>query len=138
VAWLAIVVAGASGNAINVLVQRPEHLSVGASTAVFAALGLLASVSFFFGAMHRETWARRWSPLVGGLWLLTWLGTGDARTDIVAHLTGFVAGLLLGGAAGWLAPTAGRDRPVQWAAGAATLLLIVAGWGAAFRQQLFG
>jgi membrane associated rhomboid family serine protease len=127
-AWLAIVAAGACGNGMNALVQRSEHLSVGASTAVFSALGLLSACSFFGGRLHRDTWARRWAPIVGGFWVLTWLGTGDAQTDIVAHLTGFAAGLLLGAALS-RAPRLGKNSPaVQWAAGFIVIGAIGVSW----------
>ena len=42
VAWLTILLAGAAGNVLNTLLLESTHRSIGASTAVFAALGLLA------------------------------------------------------------------------------------------------
>jgi membrane associated rhomboid family serine protease len=133
VTWLAILIAGALGNGMNTLVQPPGHLAIGASTAVFAALGLLAAFYFFFGRLNRATWARRWAPLVGGLWVLTWLGTGDASTDIVAHLTGFVAGLLLGSLMGRVPKPARHDVVVQLTTGFMALCGIVGTWILAVR-----
>jgi membrane associated rhomboid family serine protease len=52
-AWFGMVFAGALGNALNAFVQAPSHASVGASTAVFATLGILAAYS----------WTRRWTRL---------------------------------------------------------------------------
>jgi len=130
-AWSAILVAGASGNGINALVQRPEHLSIGASTAVFAALGLLATSSFFVGHLARDRWARRWAPIVGGIWVLAWIGTGDAQTDIVAHLTGFLAGLLLGAALNLLHGLRENGPGIQWAAGLLAIGGIVSAWACA-------
>lgn len=131
VAWLAILLAGAIGNWLNSLVQRPEHLSVGASTVVFAALGLLATYYSVPGRLHRETWARRWAPIVGGLWVLAWLGTGDARTDIVAHLTGFIAGLLMGILIGRAPAPRQRDRALQWLAGLIAIGVVLGAWRSA-------
>lgn len=128
VAWLAILLAGASGNWLNALVQQPEHLSVGASTAVFAALGLLATYFSVPGRLNRETWARRWAPIVGGLWVLTWLGTGDARTDVVAHLTGFIAGLLMGILLGRVPAPKHRDPALQWLAGLIGMGVVLGAW----------
>lgn len=128
-AWLAILVAGACGNGINVLIQRPEHMSIGTSTAVFAALGLLAACSFIFGRIYRDTWARRWAPIVGGLWVLAWLGTGDAQTDVVAHLTGFIAGLILGTLLGWSSRLRRGGPVMQWAAGLIVFLGVAGCWG---------
>lgn len=131
IAWLAILLAGASGNWMNSVVQRPEHLSVGASTAVFAALGLLATYFSVPGRLNQDTWARRWAPIVGGLWLLAWLGTGDARTDIVAHLTGFIAGFLLGILLGRIPGPGPRDGALQWLTGLIALGGVIGAWSLA-------
>jgi len=133
VTWLAILIAGALGNGMNALVQPPTHLAIGASTAVFAALGLLAAFYFFFGHLNRKTWAHRWAPLVGGLWVLTWLGTGDENTDIVAHLTGFLAGLLLGSLMGKIPKPKKDDAAVQVTTGLMALGVIAWAWGLAVR-----
>ena len=130
VAWLAILLAGAGGNYMNSLLQGPEHLSLGASTAVFATLGLLATYFSVPGRLNRETWARRWAPIVGGLWVLSWLGTGDARTDIVAHLTGFIAGCLLGIALARI-PRPTHDGALQWLTGLITVGVVTAAWALA-------
>jgi membrane associated rhomboid family serine protease len=132
VAWLAILVGGALGNALNALVQAPSHASIGASTAVFAALGLVVMHAFRYRHALPATPLRRWSPLVGGVLLLAWTGTGGERTDVVAHLTGFLAGLALGapvnGApAAWL-----RRRELQAGAGALAVALVVLCWARAF------
>ena len=95
-AWALIIAGGALGNVINVLVQRASHLSIGASTAVFSALGLLGAYLWTARRMLPHSWATRASPVVGAVILLGWLGTGDENTDIVAHLTGFVAGFVPG------------------------------------------
>lgn len=92
-AWSLIVAAGATGNVVNVLLQHGSHRAVGASTAVFAALGLLTAYTFMHRRDRRFQLAYRVAPLISGAVLLAYLGTGDARTDIVAHLTGFAAGL---------------------------------------------
>ena len=39
-----------------------------------------------------RSWSTRWGPVVGGLALLMFTGTGDENTDIGAHLMGFVCG----------------------------------------------
>ena len=42
-AWFSILVAGAFGNAMNAWIQPAQHSAVGASTALFAALGMLSA-----------------------------------------------------------------------------------------------
>ncbi len=39
---------------------------------------------------------KAWLPLGAGLALLSMLGSGGERTDLMAHLFGFMTGLILG------------------------------------------
>ena len=96
VAWLAILFAAASGNALNTLLLESTHRSIGASTAVFAALGITAGFVWRAKLMSQERWSYRIGPIVGGLALLMYTGTGDENTDIGAHLMGFVCGFAAG------------------------------------------
>jgi rhomboid protease GluP len=133
-AWALVLLGGMAGNMMNVAVQRPTHLSLGASTAVFAALGLLAAYIWTARRMLRHNWASRLSPVVGGVILLAWLGTGTERTDIVAHLTGFIAGFALGALLGRLPKRPGKNSQYQWVAAGAALLLIVFAWALALQS----
>ena len=92
VAWLAVVVSAALGNAANTLLLESTHRSIGASTAVFATLGLLAGYVWRGQFMAQDRWSTRFGPVIGGLALLMFTGTGDENTDIGAHLLGFVCG----------------------------------------------
>ncbi len=96
IAWLSIVVAGALGNLLNVLLLDATHRSIGASTAVFAALGLISGFVWRAKLMKQDRWAWRLGPIVGGIALLAYTGTGDANTDVGAHLAGFICGFLGG------------------------------------------
>lgn len=93
VGWLLIVLSGAQGNLIAALWYQDHHLAVGASTAVFAAVGICASTSFWWRRNHPKHRIRAWIPLAAGLALVAWLGTAP-HSDIVAHMTRFVSGLL--------------------------------------------
>jgi membrane associated rhomboid family serine protease len=131
-AWLLILAGGTAGNLMNVVVQRPTHTAIGASTAVFAALGLLAAYLWSGRRLIHNTWARRWAPVVGGIVMLAWFGTGGERTDIVAHLMGFLAGFGIGAVLGrTLAPGEPGHR-VQWLLGGFSLLCVALAWGLAF------
>ena len=128
VAWLAIVVAGALGNYINALVQPPIHSSIGASTGVFAALGLLVAHALRPRNSTPEKPLKRWSPLIGGVILLGFIGVGGERTDVAAHLTGFLAGLLIGWA-GCRLPSRWLANPrTQAMAGVVAVTILVAAW----------
>lgn len=91
-----IVFGGALGNLLNAWIQNPDHLSIGASTSVFAAVGLLAAYSWSL----RGKRLNRWVPLGAGVALLAFIGLGGERTDILAHVTGLGAGALFGFAFG--------------------------------------
>jgi membrane associated rhomboid family serine protease len=129
VAFGAGTLAAATANLVNASFQPAEHVSAGASTAVFSLLGLLAAYAWRRRADQGERWAYRWAPLVAGVCLLGFTGAGGERTDVLAHLTGFVTGA----AAGFL--LARRRRPagalVQWVAGLGTLVAIAAAWSVA-------
>ena len=93
VGWLAVLLAASGGNVLNAWVQSPAHRSIGASTAVFAALGLLVTYTWRRGYLRDTPWRARIAPIVAGLGLLAFTGTAGANTDLGAHLFGFIAGL---------------------------------------------
>lgn len=94
--WLLLLLSGAFGNLCNILVQQQPHLSVGFSTSVFAAIGLLTGLKLARAARH--SLKALLLPLGAGAGLLTFLGSEGAQTDLGAHLFGFVSGM----ACGWL------------------------------------
>jgi len=131
VAWLAIVVAAACGNAANTLLLESTHRSIGASTAVFAALGLVAGYVWRGQLLGGDRWTSRYGPIVGGLALLMYTGTGGENTDIGAHLLGFVCGFATGMLLTILGPIP-VDRRSQMVAGAIALALVATSWVVAF------
>jgi rhomboid protease GluP len=127
VAWLAIVLAAGTGNAINTLLLESTHRSIGASTAVFAALGVVAGYVWYGKLMAQDRWSNRFGPIVGGLALLMYTGTGGPNTDIGAHLLGFVCGFF----AGLILIRIGdipKEPKIQMRAGAAALGIILTSW----------
>lgn len=132
VAWLAIVVGGGLGNLLNAALRDPTHISIGASTAVFAALGVLVALALRpSGNPRSSTTMRRWSPLVAGILLFATLGLEGERTDVLAHATGFAAGLAMGGLCSVLPPRLLASERVQFFAAAGTLILVAGAWIAA-------
>ena len=127
VAWLAIVVAGAMGNAANTLLLESTHRSIGASTAVFAALGLVAGFVWRGQLMSQDRWSYRYGPIVGGLALLMFTGTGGPDTDIGAHLLGFVCGFGTGMLLTMLGPVP-TDSRRQAVAGGIALAIVASAW----------
>ncbi|MDH3532162.1 MAG: rhomboid family intramembrane serine protease [Gammaproteobacteria bacterium] len=127
VAWLAILLAGVSGNLLNALLLEATHRSIGASTAVFAALGLVAGFVWRGKLMAQDRWPYRVGPIVGGFALLMYTGTGGPNTDVGAHLMGFLSGLVAGTL---LAPWRTRLLEPRWQiyAGTLAVLLVCLAW----------
>jgi len=95
VAWLLVVISAAVGNYFNALFYQTAHNAVGASTAVFAAVGLLGALGIKDYYKHREIKKRFFIPVIGALGLFAMLGT-NPESDVMAHFFGFISGLGIG------------------------------------------
>lgn len=133
-AWSLLLASGTLGNFVNAWVQSPAHRSVGASTAVFGAVGILAAISTLH---YRYNLRRRWFvPVAAGLALLALLGTEGKNTDLGAHLFGFGSGVLFGMAAEYLVAKFGRPGALlNFLLALLSVALVVAAWWVAI---LFG
>src|SRR5512138_1801317 len=126
--WL-LLLAGAGGNAATAAVHGGNHVSVGTSTAIFGAVGILAALRIIAGragAGGRKSWV----VIAASLALLALLGTGP-HADLLAHLFGF----LLGGGLGLITALTVRripPAPVQWLLTAAAGAAVVGAWLLAF------
>lgn len=98
--WLLLLAASIGGNILAAAAHfHVAYQSIGASTAVFAGIGLLtgnATREAVRNAGGFQSFKPVFAPLAAGLVLLGLLGAGDVRTDVIAHATGFFCGLLLG------------------------------------------
>lgn len=134
--WLLMLGSGVAGNFAVAWMVSSGHVSLGASTASFGAIGILVahqSIQTFRQRRDwRSIWGRVWLPLGSGLALLALLGTGP-ESDLAAHLLGFIAGLVLAtpfsilgvrGFPGW------SQRLLELAC----LLTVLSAWAAALRQ----
>jgi rhomboid protease GluP len=141
-AWFLVVIGAGSANWVEAHFGPPGYRAVGASTAVFAALGLLSAYSWSVRLRFSQRWASRWGPLVAGVILLGWTGTGGGEAtgpqgtggteiDIVAHALGFTVGLLLGAVAAWPPVVRALERLPQWLMGLAALAPIAVSWALA-------
>jgi membrane associated rhomboid family serine protease len=104
--WTLILTAGTLGNLVTSALTYPQPFnSIGASTAVFAALGILSGVGIAETLRERAhlPWLRILAPVFAGIILLGWLGGGSTpQTDVLGHVFGFGSGLAAGAAVGAL------------------------------------
>ena len=133
-AWLAILIGGAIGNAVVALLAPVDHAAIGASTAVFAALGLLAALAWGRQAI---LWRglRRWRPIAAAIMLLALLGVGGEHTDVGAHVAGLLTGCIGGAALYFARLHLPQGRNAQFAYGGAALALFAGSWLAAFASM---
>ena len=127
-----VLVAGASGNLVNALVHGSAHVSVGGSTSVFGAVGILGGSALARRGREKLINRRAWLPLAATLALLAMLGTGGEHVDVLAHLFGFVFGAALGTLYGFVT-TRPPGRFLQWACGAAAVAVLIFCWSLALR-----
>ncbi len=119
-----VLAAGAIGNGLNAVANGHGHESIGASTAVFGAIGILAGMALARRNRSGLRGARLLLPVGAGLGLLGMLGTGGPRVDVFAHLYGLLAGGVLGIAV-WLG-VHGRPRPtIQFGLGLASIATVL-------------
>jgi membrane associated rhomboid family serine protease len=130
--WLCVLLTSGLANAMNTLLLASSHRSIGASTAVFAALGLVAGFVWRAKLMAQDRWPYRLGPIVGGIALLAYTGTGDANTDIGAHLAGFVCGFGCGMLL-TLLPRIPSGRLFQLLSGASAFVILAVSWAVALR-----
>jgi len=147
----AIVLSATGANLLTAWTEPAQHLSVGASTATFAGLGLVVGLQVVRrwrggGAIRR----RAWVAAGAGFALLAMLGMG-AKADVFAHAYGLglgtVAGIALGAAdrpkrsPDAAQPPSPPTRARRWLAVAAqgallvaTLAAIAGAWARAWRH----
>ena len=116
--WLLLALSSLAGNLATAALNYPgPYRSLGASTAVFAGLGLLTGRAVRVlrqpGGVH--PWRSVFTPLAAGATLLGLFGAGGLRTDVAAHLTGFASGLVLGFLATGQPRPGGIDLPAPGA-----------------------
>lgn len=129
--WALVLSSGIIGNLANAFFQTAGHNSVGASTAIFGAIGIAGAIG---SMLSPRQLVRQWVlPLAAAAMLLAFFGGGtDGRTDVAAHCFGFVAGILLGIPVGYYLKKEGvPKRAGNLAFAAISVLVIAASWLAA-------
>jgi membrane associated rhomboid family serine protease len=111
--WLLLALSSLAGNVAAAAIHFPggAYRSIGASTAVFAGLGLLTgrAVRVAWSSHRSPPWRVIATPLLAGLAVLALYGAGGVYTDVGAHAAGFASGVALGFVAG-TTPRLGEAR----------------------------
>ncbi|MDD2465484.1 MAG: rhomboid family intramembrane serine protease [Desulfobulbus sp.] len=127
-AWALLIGCGVLGNWCNVVARESGHLSVGFSTSVFAAVGILSGMQVF---RRRIPFVKDLVlPLGAGLALLALLGTEGEHTDLGAHFFGFFIGIC-GGLVLRCTPLVVSCRSAtlqKWLFGGTVSLVLIAWW----------
>jgi rhomboid protease GluP len=122
-----VLAAGAGGNLMNAWFRGGLHVSVGASTAVFGAVGILGGVGLVRRRRRGTRGRRSWAPVAAALALLAMLGSAGERVDFGAHVFGLLAGGVLGALVA-LALSRPPGALVQWSLAAAAIASILLCW----------
>lgn len=129
-AWILILLGGSSGNLLNAFFHQTAHLSIGASTSVFSTLGSLSAEALLRRIEIPNQKLKAFLPLWGGLALLALLGA-DPETDVLAHLFGFSAGLLLAFIWVWVFPE-NLNNKAQWTLSLISTAIVLLSWKGVF------
>ncbi len=127
-----VLLAGAGGNLANALIHGSSHVSIGASTSVFGAVGMLGGLGLARRGRRKVPRRRAWVPVAAALALLAMLGSGGESVDVLAHLFGFLFGGVLGLIFAFVAPSP-PGRLVQWGCGSAAFAVLISCWLLALR-----
>jgi membrane associated rhomboid family serine protease len=122
--WLLVLACGTLGNLMNAWAYQTNHLSVGASTAVFGAVGVLCAIQAVNAAKTGQGWKRVAVIAGAGAALLAFLGASP-HSDLGAHLFGGLAGMLAGGACGlWMRTMPTIRWQMLWGALGASVMVL--------------
>jgi MYXO-CTERM domain-containing protein len=140
-AWLLIVVAAAAANLVEASLAAESYVSAGASTAVFATLGLVAAWSWRTRRRYAHNWMRRLVPLIAGIAVLAMLGAGDGmeaevsnHTNVLSHALGFSAGAITGIAVATQQGGKWVGKIPEWMATGLTIGQLMLAWSLAVMQ----
>jgi len=134
-ALLAAYLAGIAGNVATGLIFTDDRAGLGASGMVMGSLGLVAAQSISLWQENPRSVKYIVSGIAGGIMLFALLGLTPG-TNIVAHLGGFIVGLVLGALLTRIPATA-RNWKLNLALGLIFSLLVVLPWWLAISRAKF-
>lgn len=125
--WLLVLLCGAVGNYFNAMVQEETFRALGASTAAFAAAGLISGHSWRRTYEPGRGFRLNYLPLAGAVGIFLFAGISGENIDIVGHLMGLAVGIACGMA---LANVDFRrlGKSGQMIAGLSTISIVIVAW----------
>lgn len=84
--------AGVFGNLVGLSLRANDYYGLGSSGMVMGALGLLIAAGWFTEESKKPLNIKR---ITIGVFLFIWIGT-NPNSDVVAHLVGFIFGIIIG------------------------------------------
>jgi rhomboid protease GluP len=124
---LAAYAAGVAGNVAGLFLYTKPHFSLGASGMIMGALGLTTVQSLALWRHNPRAAKVVLSGILSGAMLFILLGL-NPESDVVAHLGGFLAGGLLGGAMVWLPPPVLHDTRLNAVSLLVLCLTVIGTW----------
>ena len=121
-----------SCNVLGLFFNHAPYRGVGASGMVMGALSLMAVQSIFHWRGHPRAGRLIVSGLLGGVMLFVLLGL-DPKSDVAAHLGGFVGGAVGGAMLAWIPADRLHHPVVNFFAGTLLALLFGGVWWLALR-----
>lgn len=134
VGLLASFLGGVGGNLAGFWLHGESHRSLGASGMVMGALGLLAAQ--WLGLLRRGMSPRQLAArgVLSGCFLLVLLGFSPQKNvDVLAHVAGFITGLLLGTGLAFCPDAFSRNRWANLMAALGCIALAGAAWWQALK-----
>jgi len=128
-----VLLAGILGNLADAALRTDGFRALGASTAVFGAIGVLAGLRAVQALAVPRMARAAWLPLAAAAAILALLGSSE-QTDVVAHLMGLLAGIPLGALAARVPVAVRGSAVVQAAAGLAAAAATAGAWALALRR----
>ena len=125
--WLIVLGCGALANLTNAFIQPDAFRAVGASTATFAALGLVPAFAWRRGYFRGQGFKRGFAPIFAAICILAYTGFGGARVDIGGHVFGFTYGIVAGLLFAEI-DLDSRSQADQQRAGLLAIVLVVSAW----------
>ncbi len=125
--WLLVLLCGIVANLANAYIQPAQFGAIGASTATFAALGIVPAFGWRRGFFRGRGFKRGFAPIFAAIALLAFTGFGSENVDVLGHIFGFIAGILMGLAVANI-NLSRISKADQQRAGGAAIAIITTAW----------